>query len=148
MTKLFNSTFEISLRILLMLSVSDESGMTIDRVVAYDFITIYSHNFGLSDSNLHGDNEFSFSEFASRRNLMTNAMKSLVLDNMVSVLRKKDGFRYAINEFGRKFCQQMTTEYAAAYLKLAKKTLITFNMKSEVEILNLISSESMKALRR
>lgn len=131
-----------------MISVSSGEGMTIDRIAAYDFITIYSQYFGLSDTNLHGDNDFSFSEFATRRNLMQDSVKLLVLDNMVSVLRKKDGFHYSISDIGRKFCQQMTTEYATIYRELARSTIEHFRAKTEVEVLNLISSESMKALRR
>ena len=54
MKTVFNSTFEISLRILLLLSESEDAGLSIDRIAAYDFITIYSKYFDLSDRVLHG----------------------------------------------------------------------------------------------
>ena len=96
MAKLFNSSFELSLRILLLLSISEDEGMTIDGVLAYDFITIYNRYFGLSETSLHGENDFGFSEFANRRDLIKEALKVLVLDGMITVLRKEDGFHYSI----------------------------------------------------
>ncbi len=148
MTKLFNSTFELSLRVLLLLSVSDNTSMTIDRIAAYDFIIIYNRNFGLSNSNLHGDNDFSFSEFATRRILMQDALKSLVLDNLVNVVKRDDGFHYKISGTGRGICKSQTTEYVEIYRRLALETIAHFKSKSEVEILNIISKESTKALKR
>ena len=68
MQELFNSTFEVSLRLMLLLSTTGDIPMTVDRIAAYDVMTIYSRDFGLSDEVLHGDNEFGLSEFASRRN--------------------------------------------------------------------------------
>lgn len=38
MNKIFNTTFESSLRILSLLSVSEDEQMTLDRIADYDFI--------------------------------------------------------------------------------------------------------------
>ena len=96
MNKIFNTTFESSLRILLLLSVSGDEQMTLDRIADYDFITIYSKYFDISDMALHGENEFGLSEFAARRGMMQSTMKSLVLDGLVSVKRRQNGFQYSI----------------------------------------------------
>ena len=77
MRTVFNSTFEVSLRILLLLSESGDAGLSIDRIAAYDFITIYSRYFDLSDRVLHGENEFGYSEIASRRNKAQTAQSVL-----------------------------------------------------------------------
>lgn len=45
--KLFNSTFEMELRILLLLAESKGSQYTVDRILALDFITCYSADFSL-----------------------------------------------------------------------------------------------------
>lgn len=148
MAKLFNSSFELSLRIILLLSESGVVGMTIDRISAYDFIAIYSRFFGLSETSLHGNNDFGFSEFATRRNLIQIALKSLVLDGMVYVLRKDDGFHYSINKNAKALCSNLTVEYATAYSILAKKVMEKYDPMSEVELLSVINKESTKALRR
>ena len=39
----------------MLLSVSGDEQMTLDRIADYDFITIYSKYFGISDMALHGE---------------------------------------------------------------------------------------------
>lgn len=56
MNDLFNTPFETGLRAMLILSIIRSGGMTIDRLSAYDFMTIYGRDFEVSDWNLHGDN--------------------------------------------------------------------------------------------
>ena len=63
MGRLFNSTFENSLRLLILL---DEYDMpkSLDMLYAVDFMTLYSASFGITDQNLNGDNDYKFSVFA------------------------------------------------------------------------------------
>lgn len=105
MTKLFNSTFEVSLRVLLILSQPVDINMTIDRLVEYDFISLYSRYFDLTETNLHGDNEYGFSELSARRIVMQAALKDLVLDGLVKATRRRDGFCYEITETGTAFAK-------------------------------------------
>lgn len=112
MRTVFNSTFEVSLRILLLLSESGDAGLSIDRIAAYDFITIYSRYFDLSDRVLHGENEFGYSEIASRRNKAQAAIKEMVLDGFVLVVRSKEGYKYRIAENGKKVASNLVSEYA------------------------------------
>ena len=79
MDRLFNSTFENSLRLLLLLDEYDMP-QTLDMLYAVDFMTIYSEPFGLSEQNLNGDNDLKYSEFASQRDLVKEALKELVLN--------------------------------------------------------------------
>ena len=107
MNKIFNTTFETSLRILLLLSVSESEQMTLDRIADYDFITIYSKYFGLSEIALHGENDFGLSEFAARRGMMQSTLKSMVLDGLVSVKRRENGFQYSISSVGKNVVSKM-----------------------------------------
>ena len=101
MQKIFNSTFEVSLRLLLLLSTTDGKDMTLDRIAAFDFISIYSRDFGLSDVSLHGDNEFGLSEYASRRSISQKALQELVLDGAVKATSKSNGYCYSITPAGK-----------------------------------------------
>lgn len=47
MTELFNTPFETSLRVLLTLRVFGEA-MTLDKIAAADFMTIYARDFSLA----------------------------------------------------------------------------------------------------
>lgn len=143
----FNSVFEIALRIILFLSESKD-GMTNDRISAYDFITIYGQTFGISEYPLHGNNELGFGEFAARRRLIQNALKSLVRENMVTVFQNTNGFFYKINKRGYNFCQVLDTNYAKTYKLFAKMTIKKYDSINEVQLLKIISKKSMESLRR
>lgn len=146
--KVFNTTFEISMRLLLMLSLVNKRGLTLDSLVTADFIANYSKEFGLADNNLHGDNEFSFSEFSIRRSLAQDAIKQLVLEGMIEVSYSKTGFSYSISERGQAFCNTLTSDYAKEYRLYAKEAIEYMDSKKEKELLSLISREASKSLRK
>lgn len=133
---------------MLLLSQTADVNMTIDRIVAYDFISLYSRHFDLADINLHGDNEYGFSELSARRTVMQAALKELVLDGLAKAIRRKDGFCYEITDTGAAFCQKQTTDYAKTYCWLASATHKKFKTMTEVEIMTIISQKATHALRR
>ena len=55
MKEVFNTSFEVSLRILIILNIV-KIRLSIDRISALDFISIYGKDFGVSKYNLHGNN--------------------------------------------------------------------------------------------
>lgn len=146
--KVFNTTFEVSMRLLLALSIIGTCERTIDNLVTVDFITNYSKEFDLSKNNLHGNNEFSFAEFSTRRALARDALKSLVLQDMIHVSQKENGFHYFITERGQIFCNSLTSDYANEYRKIAIKANEYMQAKTEKELLGLISREASKSLKR
>ena len=50
--KLFNTPFELSLHVVLLLDMVD-GGITLDRIAAYDFIAIYCEDFGFANKSLN-----------------------------------------------------------------------------------------------
>lgn len=148
MENVFNTTFEISLRVLLTLSVDETQTKTSDMIAAADFITVYGQAFGLADENLNGDNAFNFSEFASRRELVQKALRVLVLDGLVIVSKKHDGFRYGISKNGKVYCVRFNNDYADEYFATARAVSELIGSKSEREILAMINRRSTMSLQR
>ncbi len=148
MSKIFNTPFEVSLRIMLLLSVSDGASMTLDRIASYDLMTIYSREFGLSGSVLHGDNEFGLSEFASRRSKTKAALRELVLDGIVKAVATEKGFCYHITPAGKTVADKMTTQYAAEYRRLATITVAKYESVPDEDIVVAINSTSEESIRR
>ena len=68
MDKVLGTSFEMSLRILLLLDVSNEKKMTENMLCALDFIIVYAHDFGISNENLHGNG------FSAEESLSVNAL--------------------------------------------------------------------------
>ena len=141
---IFNTIFEISIRALLLLSVSGSA--TLDRLTAYDFFATYSKDFGLADYNLHGDNEFSFGELAIRRKKMAEALKMLAADRVIDVKNGNAGFEYQLNSFGWKIGKRLQSTYAKEYSGIAQKVVQAYKHRSEVDLLKIISQRSEEAL--
>ena len=148
MPKLFNTPFEVSLRILLILYVVKPHSITIDRIAAYDLMAVYGRDFGISEQNLHGGNQFSFSEFSAKRKQLNGALKTLLLDGSASVERSPGGFLFGLNEQGRIFAKSMKSEYAATYMETVKKTHQMFKETSDASLLSKITEQALGSLKR
>lgn len=117
--KIFNTTLENMLRVLLMMDVIGVQ-INIDRLTALDFISIYGKKCKVLDKNLHGDNEFGFAEFANKRERITEAVKLAVINDYITVENTAAGFLYSIGERGKKIVEEIQTPYAKSYMVGAK----------------------------
>ena len=104
--KLFNSPFEMELRILLLLSENGGASYSVDRIVALDFISCYASDFNLPFSNLHGHNNYKYGEISNRRMLVQEAVKSLVTKGLIEVEVNK-GYLFSVTENGKKYAYKM-----------------------------------------
>lgn len=148
MHEIFNSSFETGLRVLLVLSSIQPKAATVDRIAAYDFITIYGRDFGVSQNNLHGDSNFNFSELASKRANCNEGIKEFVLDGLISINRAEEGFTYYLNDSGKTYVKSLSSDYATQYLAISKDVHKMFADKSDEEIIKFINKKAIKELRR
>lgn len=144
--KLFNSTFEMELRILLLLLESNDEQYTVDRIVALDFITCYSADFSLPYGNLHGENYYKFGEMSNRRILTQEAVKQLVTKGFVAVAVDK-GYYFSISEQGQKYAKKLKSAYAKDYKTIAKAVVKKYRKDSDEGILAEIQSHSIMSLK-
>ena len=143
MTQIFNTNFEVSRRLLLLLSAFDRD-LDIDVISILDLIVTYSKNYDLGDENLHGDNKLSFSEITARRQLTSHAIKDLVFKNLIDVIVSPNGFIYKINKNGIALCDSMTSIYSVEYLREAKKLNEKLGNKTNQEIINYANKYNTK----
>lgn len=148
MDKLFNTPFEAGLHALLVLSVIAPSSATVDRIAAYDFISIYGKDFGITEFNLHGNNVFNSSEFPTKRSLITEGIKQKVLDGMISVSRTTSGFKYRLSKAGAVYVESLNTSYSQQYLDAVRSVDETYCNLPDVDLLKIINSKALKALKR
>lgn len=147
MTDVFNTKFELSLRILLILGASAHKKISIDKLVGIDFITVYGKDFYVSEYNLHGDNDYRFSEYTSRRDMVFQALKSLVLQGYIAVSCLKSGFYYSITDDGRTYCDAFSDNYATEYSTIVSKTIQYVETMSDRKLFRKINSFSIELLR-
>lgn len=145
-TKLFNSAFEMELRILLLLLESKDEKYTVDRIVVLDFITCYSADFSLPYGNLHGENNYKFGEISNRRMLVQEAIKQLVTRGFVQVEIDK-GYYFSISELGRDYAKKLKSSYAKEYKMIARAVIKKYRKESDEGILTEIQSHSIVSLK-
>lgn len=148
MNSIFNSPFEISLRVLLILENSNGLLYSSDMLAAIDFMAVYGQDFGISDNNMHGNNLFKYSEFATRRELTKEATRNLVLKDLISVDCGQNGFTYTITTIGIQYCSSLKSDYANCYREMVTKVLNYIEDMSEKKVLNLINEHSIRSLRK
>lgn len=145
--RLFNSVFEMELRILLTLLANKKSEPSIDRMISMDFITCYAEKFQLPFDSLHGNNRLMYGEMANRRVLAQEAIKSLVTQGFVNVTVNK-GYYYCISSTGEKYIKSLTSEYSQQYLEIAKEVSRVFKKYSDLELEVIIHDNALNSERR
>lgn len=142
--KVFNTTFENMLRILLLIDTMNEPA-NVDRLVALDFICIYGKKCKVLDKNLHGDNEFGFSEFTNKREKITEAIKLSVRNSFIDVANTDQGFVYSINERGKEVVKGLQSPYVRSYVVGAKIVSRRFANYADDGILQYISDRATES---
>lgn len=150
MPRVFNSTLENALRIILLLDAFGTPQNT-DMLYAADFIVVYGKTFGIADKDLNGDNQYKFSEFVSRRAIVQKALKELVLDGLVMPSEIDSGIVFQITADGKKYCASLESDYAKEYEAVAKKVVQFVSGRSERSIIaqiNRLSATSLKGVAK
>ena len=144
MTRIFNTAFESELRSLLVLSVFNDSSLSLVQITLFDFITIYGKSFNVSSYNLHGDNSFRFSEYSARRAMFKKGLKRGVLDGFIQVhYSPTSGFLYKIGAKGCDYVDSLSSIYKSQYISILKNTKKLFGAKSEAELLKIYHEKSL-----
>lgn len=104
-----------------------------------DFVSTYGKYFGISENNLHGDNEFGLQEFSLRRELMNDAIRQAVLKGLVEIVENQDGFSYKLSTNGTRVYSEISKSmYALEYFENAKKAknIVAVSNKEFMEIVD------------
>lgn len=135
MNSIFNSPAEVSMRLLIILSMNNR-GKDIDTLTAVDFISTYSKDFKINDYNLHGDNSYNFSGFASRRLLIQKSLSLLLEKHYIKAIDSKNGIEYIIIEQQKKVCEKLNSTYSKKYKEIVKEVLSKLKNKSSKRIID------------
>lgn len=146
MKDVFNTSFEVSLRVIIILNTI-LTRLSVDRIIALEFISIYGKDFGVSEYNLHGDNNYRFSEYTTKREIVLQAIKELVLRGYVTSHCHKSGFKYSISNNGMAFCESLNDEYAEDFTTIVKNANILFSNYSDRKLTHCINEYAIAMFR-
>lgn len=139
MNEILNSTYEVSLRILIQLFVLDKKEKSADFISSLDYLSLYSKTFGFGEYDLHGENPYRLGEFGSRLKTGRNALKFLVSYDLCSVTTTNLGIAYSITEPGKNVANSLTTQYSITYLNNAIDAQEYFKSYDDIEIFEYIN---------
>lgn len=111
-----------------------------------DFIACYDADFHVSELNLHGDNRVKYGEISSRRSLLKEAIKPLLVKGLVEVTIDR-GYLFTISDFGKRYVDKFECEYSKEYLKVAKNVIMKYRDKSDEYLMELVQGGSLQAVR-
>lgn len=120
--RVFNTAFETSLRILLLLDASD-SDLDEQTIRTADFIATYGKEFNLSSDSPNGDNPYMYCELAARKSLINEAIRILVTDGFVQPSATGSGFLYRTTFHGHHYAVSLKSDYAKEYQQAASSAL-------------------------
>lgn len=142
MTKnsLFNTPFEVALRLLVLMDKYGEPA-SINLLTSLDLLCTYGKSYGITNTNLHGDNSYCFNEVSSRLSFVTGAIKYLVTHDYAKVHTDK-GFRYSISSSGLLLLDTLESQYIEDYEKEATVVIECVKDKTEFEINKFINEKS------
>ena len=139
-TSVIGSNFELSLRLLLLLS---KSPFALDEkeIATFDFITTYAEDFNIDTCNLNGHHKFRFSEFPYRVSRVKNVLKTLVINKLIIVSFDKHGFLYSISDLGQSIIEKLNTKYSNKYLSILNNSLSLSRFKIDDIYENIINNK-------
>jgi hypothetical protein len=143
---MLGSEFEMSLRILLMMNSLSDIWLDDVQIASIDFIAVYSADFCLLDENLHGYGNYRFGEYAARKELVSSALRELVLGRYISLNAAPDGYRFSITPKGKDVCQKLTSSYADEYMIAIKAVSKRFDINDSSAMIRAINANAEKSL--
>ncbi len=144
--ELLGTTFESSLRILILLDEIGEYMLDEYQISCIDFIAIYGADFGLLDNNLHGNGLFRYSEFSAKSKLVSLALKQLVLNKAVKFTPQNSGYIYSISSLGEKIVHNINDNYSKQYRISVKEVLNKFSSLNVSEMQSKIYNITLTSL--
>lgn len=140
------SSFEMSLRILLMLNAMPGIYLDEIQIATIDFISVYAADFDLLDENLHGYGNYRFSEYPARRELVTSALRELVLGRYVLLKASPNGYQFSITDSGKAICEKLTSSYADEYVIAVNAVAEGFDINDSSAMIKAINAHAEESL--
>lgn len=138
--------FEMSLRFLLLLDVTEGQSLSGEKLCSIDFICTYAADYGYSDTNLNGNGSYRFSEYPNRKLLTPNALSILVTRGLVTIFSSENGPHYKISELGKNAVKRLRSDYAENYWHTAYRVFQQVGAQSEAQLNSLIQDQAMNHL--
>ena len=124
--RVLDGVVETSLRILCLLNVVGDN-LDKDRLVAYDYFSLYYHDVDANACNLYGEEAFRSFSYLGGNEMITRALHLLLIKKLIAFDIQSDVVTYKTSHIGTAlFGELKTNGFAAKYVEVAKKVSTYF----------------------
>ena len=119
--RVLDGVVETSLRILCLLNIVGDN-LDKDRLVAYDYFSLYYHDVDANACNLYGEEAFRSFSYLGGNEMITRALHLLLIKKLIAFDIQSDVVTYKTSHIGTAlFGELKTNGFAAKYVDVAKK---------------------------
>ena len=124
--RILDGVVETSLRILCLLNVVGDN-LDKDRLVAYDYFSLYYHDVDANACNLYGEEAYRSFSYLGGNEMITRALHLLLIKKLIAFDIQSDVVTYKTSNIGTAlFGELKTNGFAAKYVDVAKKVSAYF----------------------
>lgn len=124
--RVLDGVVETSLRILCLLNIVGDN-LDKDRLVAYDYFSLYYHDVDANACNLYGEEAYRSFSYLGGNEMITRALHLLLIKKLIAFDIQSDVVTYKTSHIGTTlFCELKTNGFAAKYVDVAKKVSAYF----------------------
>lgn len=124
--RVLDGVVETSLRILCLLNIVGDN-LDKDRLVAYDYFSLYYHDVDANACNLYGEEAYRSFSYLGRNEMITRALHLLLIKKLIAFDIQSDVVTYKTSHIGTAlFGELKTNGFAAKYVDVAKKVSAYF----------------------
>ena len=136
---IYNSTFEISIRVLVLLKIIEKEYLSIDELMIYDYLTLNSYDVG-GPASLHAPVPNRGVQVFSKKNLIKESISFLLSKELVVINNNENGIFYAINNNGMLLLEYFESDYYKKLLFKIRWVNSEFGMTSRKELDQFVKS--------
>lgn len=124
--RVLDGVVETSLRILCLLNIVGDN-LDKDRLVAYDYFSLYYHDVDANACNLYGEEAYRSFSYLGGNEMITRALHLLLIKKLIAFDIQSDVVTYKTSHIGTAlFGELKTNGFAVKYVDVAKKVSAYF----------------------
>jgi hypothetical protein len=138
--KLYNSTYEIGVRVLIALSLTSRL-LDLQRTAYYDYLMLHYGDIDENYESLHPANPFHTTELYVKRELIKSALDLICKKGLANIKFTNEGFLYEITSMGKDFLECFESDYFVKLRKYAHLVTEKFDELSDDDLYKYINTQ-------
>lgn len=141
--KVYNGVIEIGTRALIILSHSSKPYKSIDEIMIIDHLALNTFDVG-GPVSLHAPIPNRGVQVYSKKQIMDKSIQLLLSKELISITATSNGFKYLINESGKKYLTFFESNYFHLLNERVKWVIENYGQMNEVQLKSIVNKNLPK----